>query len=180
LSNETWKYSPPHSPMDTCLARNFTGRGLVSVTCFVRMFSDCQKHRLKATTLHTSRKPVHSRRSRARTARAVTGDGWSGSASLAPTAGQPQVGAASRPRCADMLSAMENSDFRKVRPCQKSCSKPLHRHTTDRGAPWALYPAVKRSVVCASPVLRYPSPNRHRTKTGTSRTRAGSTLIRRS
>jgi transposase len=34
--------------------------------------------------------------------------------------------------------------------------------------------AVKRSVVCASPVLRYPSLTRHRTKTRTSSTRAGS------
>jgi hypothetical protein len=103
-------------------------------------------------------------------ARALTGVGWSGSASPGPTVGQRQVGAAALPHCADMLSAMENSDFRKVRPCQKSCSKPLHRHTTDRGAPCALYPALKRSVVCASPVLRYPSPNRHRTKTRTSGT----------
>src|SRR5260221_7055695 len=61
-----------------------------------------------------------------------------------------------------------------------SCNKPLHRHTTDRGAPCALYPAIKRSVVYASPVLRYPSPNRHRTKIRTSRTRAGSARIWRS
>jgi hypothetical protein len=116
----------------------------------------------------------------ARKARALTGVGWSGSASPGATAGQRQVGAAPLLHCADMLSAMENSDFRKVRPCQKSCNKPLHLHTTDRGAPCALYPAIKRSVVCASPVLRYPSPNRHRTKTRTSRTRAGCTRIWRS
>jgi hypothetical protein len=97
-------------------------------------------------------------------ARALTGVGWSGSASPDPTAGQRQVGAAPLPRCADMLSAMENLVFRKVRLCQKSCNKPLHRHTTDRGAPCALYPALKRLVVCASPVLRYPSPNCDRRK----------------
>ncbi len=97
-------------------------------------------------------------------ARALTGVGWSGSASPGPTAEQRQVCAAPLPHCTDMLSAMENSDFRKVRPCQKSCNKPLHCHTTDRRAPCALYPAIKRSVVCASPVLRYPSPNRDRRK----------------
>jgi hypothetical protein len=121
-----------------------------------------------------------SRRSRAREARALTGVGWSGSASPGPTAGQRQVGTAPLPHCADMLSALENSDSRKVRPCQKSCNKPLHRHTTDGGAPCALYPATKRSVVCASPVLRYRSPNRHRTKTRTSMTRAASAWIWRS
>jgi hypothetical protein len=121
-----------------------------------------------------------SRRSRARAARALTGVAWSGIASPGPTARQRQVGAAPLPHCADTLSAMENSDFRKVRPCPESCDKPLQCHTTDRGAPCALYPAIKRSVVCASPVLRYPSPNRHRTKTRTSMTRAGSAWIWRS
>jgi hypothetical protein len=72
--------------------------------------------------------------------------------------------AASLAHCADMLSAKENPNSCKVRPCQKSCDKSLHCHTIDRGAPWALYPAIKRSVVCASPVLRYPSPNCDRRK----------------
>jgi hypothetical protein len=53
-----------------------------------------------------------------------------------------------------MLSAMKNSDFRKVRPCQKSCNKPLHCHTTDRGAPCALYPAIKRSMFRVLSVVR--------------------------
>lgn len=85
--------------------------------------------------------------------------------------------AASLAHCADMLSAKENPNSCKVRPCQKSCDKSLHSHTIDRGAPWALYPAIKRSVVCAWPVLRYSSPNRDRTKTRTSRTRPGSARI---
>jgi hypothetical protein len=89
----------------------------------------------------------------------LTGVGWSGSASPGPTAGQRQVGAAPLPHCADMLSALENSDSRKVRPCQKSCNKPLHRHTTDRGAPCALYPAIKRSTSPASSAVRHSSTN---------------------
>jgi hypothetical protein len=88
--------------------------------------------------------------------------------------------AASLAHCADRLSTKENPNSCKVRPCQKSCDKSLHCHTIDRGAPWALYPAIKRSIVCASPVLRYPSPSRHRTKTRTSRTRAGCARIWRS
>lgn len=39
LSNETWKYSPPASPMDTCLAWSLTGGGLASVTSFVRILT---------------------------------------------------------------------------------------------------------------------------------------------
>jgi hypothetical protein len=99
-------------------------------------------------------------------ARALRGVGWSGSASPGPTAEQCQVGAASLPHCADMLSAMENSDFRKVRQCQKSCNKPLHRHTTDRGAPCALYPAIKRSMSRTSPVLRSSSTSCDQAKSG--------------
>jgi hypothetical protein len=61
--------------------------------------------------------------------------------------------AASLAHCADMLSAKENPYSCKARPCQKSCDNSLHCHTIDRDAPWSLYPAIKRSVVCASPVL---------------------------
>jgi hypothetical protein len=67
--------------------------------------------------------------------------------------------AASLAHCTDMLSAKENPNSCKVRLCQKSCEKSLHCHMIDRGAPWSLSPAIKRSVVCASPVVRYPSPN---------------------
>jgi hypothetical protein len=128
-----------------------------------------------------------SRRSRARKARALTGVGWSGiglhsmmrisfrsdrqDAKLAP------VPATHR---ADLLTARENLRCCNVRRCQENCDKLLHWLTTDRGATLRLYPAIKRSIVCASPVLRYPSPNRHRTKTRTSRRRAGSARIWRS
>jgi hypothetical protein len=66
--------------------------------------------------------------------------------------------------CADMLSAKENPDPCKVRPCQKSCDKSLHCHAIDRSAPWALYPAIKRSMSRASPFPRRPSPNCDRAK----------------
>ncbi len=59
--------------------------------------------------------------------------------------------------CADLLSAKENPDSCNVRLSQKSCDKLLHCHTTDRGAPCAFYPAIKRSMVCASPVPRNSS-----------------------
>jgi hypothetical protein len=100
-----------------------------------------------------------------------------GIALKAPTARRPQVGAAPIPHCADMLNAMENSDFRKVRPCQKSCNKPLHCHTTDRSAPWALYPAIKRSMSRASPVLRNSSTNCDREKIAKSIARADSERV---
>jgi hypothetical protein len=67
--------------------------------------------------------------------------------------------AASLAHCADLLSTKEDLAFCNVRRCQKNCDKVLHYLTIDRGAPWSLYPAIKRSVVCTSPVLRYPSPN---------------------
>jgi len=97
-----------------------------------------------------------SRQSRARKARALTGVGWSGIASICADV--------SATHCADLLSAKENPDSCNVRRCQKSCYKSLRCHTTDRGAPCAFYPALKRSVVCASPVLCYPSPNCDRRK----------------
>src|SRR5271166_2246756 len=84
------------------------------------------------------------------------------------------LGSVPATHCADLLTARENLRSCNVRSYQKKCDKALYYLTTDRGAPCALYPAIKRSVVCASPVLRYPSPNRRRTKTRTSRTRAGS------
>jgi hypothetical protein len=39
------------------------------------------------------------------------------------------------------------------------CAKLLESFPTDRGATLGLYPAIKRSVVRALSVLRYPSPN---------------------
>jgi hypothetical protein len=90
-------------------------------------------------------------------ARALTGGAGPAAPRQAQLRGNAKFGVAPLPHCADMLSAMENSDFRKVLPGQKSCNKPLHRHTTDRGAPCALYPAVKRSMSRASPVLRNSS-----------------------
>ena len=62
--------------------------------------------------------------------------------------------AASLAHCADMLSAKENPNSCKVRPCQKSCDKSLPCHTIDRSAPWSFYPAIKRSMSRASPALR--------------------------
>jgi hypothetical protein len=60
LSNETWKYSPPDSPTDTCLAWNLTGGGLASVHLLRPYLDpDCQKGRLKATASRASRKLVH-------------------------------------------------------------------------------------------------------------------------
>ena len=88
--------------------------------------------------------------------------------------------AASLAHCADLLSTKEDLAFCNVRRCQKNCDKVLHYLTIDRGAPWSLYPAIKRSGVCAPPVLRYPSPNRHPIKTRTSMTRAGFARIWRS
>jgi len=62
--------------------------------------------------------------------------------------------AASLAHCADPLSTKEDLAFCNVRRCQKNCDKVLHYLTIDRGAPWSLYPAVKRSMSYASPVLR--------------------------
>lgn len=72
---------------------------------------------------------------------------------------QRDVRSVSAAHCTDPLSAKENPGSCNVRRCQKNCDKLLHCLTIDRGAPWSLYPAIKRSVVCASPLLRYPSPN---------------------
>jgi hypothetical protein len=109
----------------------------------------------------------------ARKARALTGVGWSGIGSQSvmrisfrSDRQDAKLGPVQATHCADLLTARENLRCCNVRRCQENCDKLLHWLTTDRGAPWALYPAIKRSVVCASPVLRYPSPNRHRTKPG--------------
>ena len=91
-----------------------------------------------------------------------------------------ELGSVPATHCADLLTARENLRCCNVHSCQKKCEKALYYLTTDRDAPCALYPAVKRSVVCASPVLRYRSPNRDRTKTRTSSTRAGYARIWRS
>ena len=98
-----------------------------------------------------------SRRSRARVARALTGVDWSGSAipSADRSATPSQIGL-----CRTLHRPLERKGelgFCNVRRCQKNCDKPLHYLTIDRRAPLALYPAVKRSVVGASPALRYPS-----------------------
>jgi hypothetical protein len=70
---------------------------------------------------------------------------------------QRQVRSASAAHCTDLLSTKQNPDSCNVRRCQENCDKSLRCHTTDRRAPWVLYPAIKRSVVCASPVLRNSS-----------------------
>ena len=94
----------------------------------------------------------------------------------------PSCGSAPATHCADHCERHRKIYAAcNVRTCQKKCDNASALScATDRGAPCAFYPAIKRSVVCASPVLRYPSPNRHRTKTRTSRTRAGSARIWRS
>ena len=94
-----------------------------------------------------------SRRSRARKARALTGVGWSGSAlpsvirEIVPIRSPGrQVGLGATTHCADLLTARENLRCCNVRSCQKKCDKALYYLTTDRGAPCAFYPAIKRSV----------------------------------
>lgn len=67
--------------------------------------------------------------------------------------------AASLAHCAVLLSTKEDLAFCNVRRCQKNCDKVLHYLTIDRGAPWSLYPAIRRSVVCASSILRCSSIN---------------------
>ena len=64
-----------------------------------------------------------------------------------------------RAHCADLLSAKENPDSCNVRRCRKNCDKSLHCHTTDRGAPCAFYPAIRRSASPASSVVRHSSTN---------------------
>ena len=68
--------------------------------------------------------------------------------------------------CADLLTARENLRCCNVRRCQENCDKLLHWLTTDRGAPFALYPAIKRSMSRASPVLRNSSTSCDQTKSG--------------
>ncbi len=139
-------------------------------------------HQRVAVKRRDRRGPVKavSRRSRARKARALTGVGWSGSVIPNADRSAHQVRSVSAAHCTDFLSAKENPDSCNVRRCQKNCDKLLHYLTIDRRAPWSLYPAIKRSMVCASPILRHPSPSRHRTNTRTSRTRAGCARIWRS
>jgi len=85
---------------------------------------------------------------------------------------QRQVRSVSAARCTDLLSAKENPDSCNVRRCQKNCDKLLHCQTIDRGAPWALYPAIKRL-----PKLRpaVPAPSFAMVRSGKSRAkRSGS------
>jgi hypothetical protein len=84
----------------------------------------------------------------------------------------PSSGSASAPHCTNLSSAKENMVSRKVRPCQKSCDKSLRCHTIDRGAPCALYPAIKRSTSRASTLTRHSSTNCYETKAGESMARA--------
>ena len=74
--------------------------------------------------------------------------------------------AASLAHCADMLSAKENPNSCKVQLCQKSCDNSLHRHAIDRDAPWALYPAIKRSLISSSRILRNSSTSCDQAKSG--------------
>ena len=115
--------------------------------------------------LSHQRMAVKRRASRCRSRRPAGGAGRAEGASLdrrragrqrlaRPNGAATPNRAASLAHCADMLSAKENPNSCKVRPCQKSCDKSLHCHTIDRGAPWALYPAIKRSMSRASPVPR--------------------------
>ena len=132
-----------------------------------RVISDKERHLARAEPSARGRqtpgqaKPVKavSRRSRARKARALTGVGWSGSASI-------RADVSATTHCADFLSAKENPDSCNVRLSQKNCDKLLHCHTTDRGAPCAFYPAIKRSMSRASPVLRRSSTNCDEAKSG--------------
>jgi hypothetical protein len=85
---------------------------------------------------------------------------------------QRQVRSVSAARCTDLLSAKENPDSCNVRRCQKNCDRLLHCQTIDRGAPWALYPAIKRL-----PKLRpaVPAPSFAMVRSGKSRAkRSGS------
>jgi hypothetical protein len=70
-----------------------------------------------------------------------------------------KLGSVPTTHCADLLTARENLRCCNVRSCQKKCDKALYYLTTDRGAPCALYPAIVRSAVGASPILRYASLN---------------------
>jgi hypothetical protein len=106
-----------------------------------------------------------SRRCQARVARALTGVACSGIGlqsvmRISFRSGRQDAKLRSVPatHCADLLTARENLRCCNVRSYQKECDKALCYLTTDRGAPCALYPAIKRSVVCTSTVLRYPLP----------------------
>ena len=119
-----------------------------------------------------------SRRSRAREPRALTGLGWSGSGiTSADRSLKRQVRSTSATHCTDLLSAKEDLVSCNVRRCQKNCDKLLHCQTIDREAPWSLYPAIKRSMSRASPVLRNSSPNCDEAKNGKSIPRADSLLL---
>jgi hypothetical protein len=73
-----------------------------------------------------------------------------------------ELGSMPSAHCADTLTAREILRSCNVCSYQEKCDKALYYLTTDRGAPCALYPAIKRSVVRASPGLRYPSQDRRR------------------
>src|SRR5579863_3073716 len=118
-------------------------------------------------------KPVKavSRRSRAREPRALTGVAWSGIGlqsvmriSFRSDRQDAKLGSAPTTHCADLLTARENLRCCNVRSCQKKCDKALYYLTTDRGAPCAFYPAIKRSVVCAPRVSPEPPLKYDQTK----------------
>jgi hypothetical protein len=79
--------------------------------------------------------------------------------------------------CADLLTGGENHRCCNVRSCPKKCDKALYYLTTDRGAPCAFYPALKRSMSRASPVVRRSSINCDQAKIGKSITKADSSSI---
>src|SRR5205085_12367278 len=83
-----------------------------------------------------------------------------------------RLGSVPATHCADLLTSRENLRCCNVRSYQKKCDKALYYLTTDRGAPCAFYPAIKRSVVCIAPVLRCSSANCDEAKIGKSRFRA--------
>src|SRR5271155_2838479 len=70
-----------------------------------------------------------------------------------------KLGSVPATHCADLLTGGENHRCCNVRSCLKKCDKALYYLTTDRGAPCAFYPAIKRSKSRASLVLRNSSTN---------------------
>jgi len=88
-----------------------------------------------------------------------------------------KLGSVPATHCADLLTAGENHRCCNVRSCPKKCDKPLYYLTTDRGAPCAFYPALKRSTCCASSVVRCSSTNCDKAKIGKSIPRADLVLF---
>ena len=146
-----------------------------------RVISDQERHLARAEPSARGRQtpgqatPVKavSRRSRAREPRALTGVDWSGidlqsvmRISFRSDRQNARLGSAPTTHCADLLTARENLRCCNVRSCQKKCDKALYYLTTDRGAPCAFYPAIKRSMSRASPVLRNSSTSCDQAKSG--------------